>query len=142
MQTTASVNDPEPAHPSQPTNVDTIAHQSEPCGVETTEDDSIKGTGVDGSGGSDTDTSRVDISDTASKDLEDSQEHARSNISKKSAIFKPVSVTKSFLAKAGTTSTPTTKLGGEKGTLFTSTKESFLSVELTKNSEWYEWNLF
>ncbi|MCJ1438033.1 hypothetical protein MMC27_007420 [Xylographa pallens] len=112
--TTSTVNDLESALLAQPTEVDTSVHQSEAQSVEVVEDDSIKGTGVDGSGGSDTDTSRIDISDAISKDLEDGQEQIRPNALKKSATFKPVSVTKSFLAKAGTATNPTTKLGGDK----------------------------
>ncbi|MCJ1404867.1 hypothetical protein MMC11_008093 [Xylographa trunciseda] len=111
---TLTVNDSEPAHPTESTEVHTSVHQNELQSAEIVEDDSAKGLGVDGSGGSDTDTSRVDISDAAGKDLEDGQEQVRPNALKKSATFKPVSVTKSFLAKAGTATTPTAKLGGDK----------------------------
>ncbi|KAL8997204.1 MAG: hypothetical protein Q9169_003470 [Polycauliona sp. 2 TL-2023] len=60
---------------------------------------------IDGSVGSDTDTSKPVASDTASKDTPDIHHHARSNSVnlKKPATFKAVSVTKNFLAKAGTT---------------------------------------
>ncbi|KAL8927352.1 MAG: hypothetical protein Q9172_001431 [Xanthocarpia lactea] len=66
---------------------------------------------IDGSVGSDTDTSKPLTSDTASKDPSDILHHARSNSVnvKKPATFKAVSVTKNFLAKAGSTTTPAVK---------------------------------
>ncbi|MCJ1318916.1 hypothetical protein MMC15_004248 [Xylographa vitiligo] len=112
--TTSTVNDLESAHLNQLTEVETSAHQSELQSAEVAEDYSTKGTGVDGSGGSDTDTTRFDVIDALSKDFEDGQEQIRPNALKKSATFKPVSVTKSFLAKAGTVTNPTAKLGGDK----------------------------
>ena len=133
------MNDLESIRLAQPTEVDASAHQSEVQSVEVLEDDSIKGTGVDGSGGSDTDTSRIDISDAVSKDLEDGQEQIRPNALKKSATFKPVSVTKSFLAKAGTVTNPTTKLGGDKGMLFAPTKELYKGAELMLHSQRCGW---
>ncbi|MCJ1287734.1 hypothetical protein MMC26_007086 [Xylographa opegraphella] len=112
--TTLTVNDLESAHLAQQSEVETNAQRAELQSTEFTEDYSIKGTGIDGSGGSDTDTSRVDINDAVSKELEDGQEQIRPNALKKSATFKPVSVTKSFLAKAGTVTNATAKLGGDK----------------------------
>jgi hypothetical protein len=60
---------------------------------------------ADASGGSDTDSSRVDPA----------KGHLRSNSVKKPASFKAVSVTRNFLAKAAAGSIPSSKLGGEKG---------------------------
>jgi hypothetical protein len=51
---------------------------------------------ADASGGSDTDTSRPDTADPS----KDAKGHARTSSVKKPASFKPVSVTKSFLAKS------------------------------------------
>lgn len=75
---------------------------------------------IDGSVGSDTDTSKPLTSDTASKDPSDIHHHARSNSVnvKKPATFKAVSVTKNFLAKAGTTA-PAVKGPGDNGILCT-----------------------
>ncbi|KAI4277593.1 MAG: hypothetical protein LQ337_001666 [Flavoplaca oasis] len=69
---------------------------------------------IDGSVGSDTDTSKPLTSDTAGKDPSDILHHARSNSVnvKKPATFKAVSVTKNFLAKAGTTA-PAGKTSGD-----------------------------
>ena len=80
-----------------------------------TDDGSVKSIGIEGSIGSDTDTSKIDSADGGSKDLAESQEQTRPNSLKKSATFKPVSVTKNFLAKAGTASTPASKANSEKG---------------------------
>ncbi|KAL8639838.1 MAG: hypothetical protein Q9228_003172 [Teloschistes exilis] len=66
-------------------------------------------TAIDGSVGSDTDT-------TKSQNIKDAPEgphHVRSNSVKKPATFKAVSVTKNFLAKAGTTTAPAVKGPGE-----------------------------
>ena len=52
---------------------------------------------ADASGGSDTDTSRNDAADAGK---EDGKGHLRTGSVKKPASFKPVSVTKSFLAKS------------------------------------------
>ena len=70
---------------------------------------------ADGSVVSDIETARNLISDDASKDLPESPHHARSNSIKKPATFKAVSVTKNFLAKAGTPPTPNAKVNGDKG---------------------------
>ncbi|KAL8803627.1 MAG: hypothetical protein Q9200_006131 [Gallowayella weberi] len=72
---------------------------------------------IDGSVGSDTDTSKPLNSDAAGKDPSDSHHHARSNSVnvKKPATFKAVSVTKNFLAKAGTTTAPAVKGVGDNG---------------------------
>ncbi|MCJ1477699.1 hypothetical protein MMC13_006372 [Lambiella insularis] len=102
---------PQPIHISEE---NPVASDRESQGNEVIETYSAKGPGVDESISSDTDTSRVDINDSTSKDLEDSQEQIRPNALKKSTTFKPVSVTKSFLAKAGTALTPTAKSPGDK----------------------------
>lgn len=70
-------------------------------------------TGVEGDAGSDTDTGRTVTSDTAIQDVSDGKHHARSNSVKKPTIFKAVSVTKNFLAKAGSP-TPPHKGNGDK----------------------------
>jgi hypothetical protein len=75
------------------------------------EDGSVKSVGMEGSAGSDTDASKTDLGNTASKDLEGQVPRYSA---KKLASFKPVSVTKSFLAKAGSASTPA-KAGSDKG---------------------------
>lgn len=76
---------------------------------------SAEQTAIDGSVGSDTDTSRPLISDAANKDPSEGPHHARSNSVKKPATFKAVSVTKNFLAKAGTTVAPAVKGAGDNG---------------------------
>lgn len=76
---------------------------------EGTEEGSVRSAGVDGSVESDTDTSKIDPADGARKDTAENVELSRTSSMKKPASFKPVSVTKSFLAKASTTSTPTSK---------------------------------
>ena len=68
---------------------------------------------VDGSAGSDTDTGGPLKSDTANKDGIDLPHHARSNSVKKPTTFKAVSVTKNFLAKAGTPTAPSAKVNGD-----------------------------
>ena len=110
------MNDPEGAQTSQDHISGEGPHNIEAQDFETTEEDSVRGAGVDGSAGSDTDTSRVDTAEVEGKELGDGQEQARPNALKKSATFKPVSVTKNFLAKAGTTTTPATKTSTDKGT--------------------------
>lgn len=80
---------------------------------------------VDGSGGSDTETSRTFNSDAASKDPTEGHHHARSNsIAKKPSTFKAVSVTRNFLAKAGSPAAPAVKGTGDNGTL----RERHLSI--------------
>ena len=69
---------------------------------------------ADGSVGSDTETTKTLISDDASKDASENPHHARSNSIKKPATFKAVSVTKNFLAKAGTAPAPNAKVNGDK----------------------------
>ena len=70
---------------------------------------------VDGSIGSDTETAKTLNPDDAGKDASEAPHHARSNSVKKPTTFKAVSVTKNFLAKAGTATTPNPKVNGEKG---------------------------
>ncbi|KAL8709981.1 MAG: hypothetical protein Q9220_005432 [cf. Caloplaca sp. 1 TL-2023] len=78
---------------------------------------SAEQTAIDGSVGSDTETTKNLISDPASKDHTENPHHARSNSVnvKKPATFKAVSVTKNFLAKAGTTTAPAVKGPGDNG---------------------------
>ena len=75
-------------------------------------------TGVDTDAGSDIDTTRALTSDIANQDVSEGKHHARSNSVKKPITFKAVSVTKNFLAKAGTP-TSANKGNGDKGTLIT-----------------------
>lgn len=70
---------------------------------------------VDGSIGSDTDTGGPPQSEATSKDESDTKHHARSNSVKKPATFKAVSVTKNFLAKAGTPTASAAKVNGDNG---------------------------
>ena len=70
---------------------------------------------IDGSVGSDTESSKALTSDTVNKDPSDQPHHARSNSVKKPATFKAVSVTKNFLAKAGSTTAPAVKGPGDGG---------------------------
>ena len=63
----------------------------------------------DASGGSDTDTSRVDV-----KVSEDGKHHMRTNSVKKPTTFKPVSFTKFSVAKPSGSATPV-KASGDKG---------------------------
>ena len=70
---------------------------------------------VDGSVGSDTDTGGPIKSDSLNKDGSIDQHHARSNSVKKPTTFKAVSVTKNFLAKAGTPAAPNAKINGDNG---------------------------
>ncbi|KAL6719149.1 hypothetical protein ACLMJK_003386 [Lecanora helva] len=71
---------------------------------------------VDGSAGSDTDTGGHLKSDIASKEETEAPHHARSNSVKKPTTFKAVSVTKNFLAKAGTPPVPAAKTNGDNAT--------------------------
>lgn len=84
-------------------------HESEPA------DAPAEQIAVDGSVGSDTDIGVRPRSDSIAKDDSEHQHHARSNSVKKPALFKAVSVTKNFLAKAGTPAVPNTKINGESG---------------------------
>ena len=67
----------------------------------------------EGSVGSDIDFGTLPESDSAKNDGTTDQHHARSNSVKKPTTFKAVSVTKSFLAKAGAPPTPSAKVNGE-----------------------------
>jgi hypothetical protein len=70
---------------------------------------------ADGSTDCDTESTKpLDLEDTA-KDVSEIPHHARSNSVKKPASFKAVSVTKNFLAKAGTAVIPNAKVNGDKG---------------------------
>ena len=70
---------------------------------------------VDGSAGSDTDTGGPLKSDTVGKEESHVPHHARSNSVKKPTTFKAVSVTKNFLAKAGTPTAPSAKTNADNG---------------------------
>jgi len=69
---------------------------------------------VDGSIEEDTESTKPFDPEDAGKDASETPHHARSNSVKKPTSFKAVSVTKNFLAKAGTT-TPNAKVNGDKG---------------------------
>ena len=71
--------------------------------------------GVEGSISSDTDNGKIDTADVGQKDTSENQDQTRPNSLKKAATFKPVSVTKNFLAKTGTASVPASKISGDKG---------------------------
>ena len=71
--------------------------------------------GVEGDAGSDTEIAKGLTTDTTNQDVSEDKHHARSNSVKRPITFKAVSVTKNFLAKAGTP-TPTNKSNGDKGT--------------------------
>ena len=83
--------------------------------TEDAEDNSSQHGVGDGSVGSDTETSKIEVADSTNKELVDNQDAVRANLLRKPATFKAVSVTKSFLAKAGTTSAPNGKAVNEKG---------------------------
>ncbi|KAL9104061.1 MAG: hypothetical protein Q9163_000958 [Psora crenata] len=68
---------------------------------------------VDGSAGSDTDTGGPLKADSLTQDGPYVQHHTRSNSVKKPTTFKAVSVTKNFLAKAGTPAAPNVKVNGD-----------------------------
>lgn len=70
---------------------------------------------VDGKAESDTDADEPLKPETQFKDGQDAPHHARSNSVKKPTTFKAVSVTKNFLAKAGTPTAPAAKTNGETG---------------------------
>jgi len=84
-------------------------HESEPA------DALAEQIALDGSAGSDTDITGRPRSDSLAKDESEYQHHARSNSVKKPTTFKAVSVTKNFLAKAGTPAAPAAKTNGEEG---------------------------
>lgn len=84
-------------------------HEREPAEVPAEQN------GVDTDAGSDTDAGKTSTSETGNKDVSEGPHHARSNSVKKPITFKAVSVTKNFLAKAGTVPTPTNKGNGDKG---------------------------
>lgn len=75
---------------------------------------SAEQTEVDGDAGSEIDRSIAPTPDTVNKDVPEGPHHARSNSVKKPITFKAVSVTKNFLAKAGSVTTPANKGNGDK----------------------------
>lgn len=79
-----------------------------------TAETSAEQTEVDVDAGSDIDRSIAPTPDTVNKDAAEGPHHARSNSVKKPISFKAVSVTKNFLAKAGTVTTPAIKGNGDK----------------------------
>lgn len=79
------------------------------------EDPPVLQTSAEVSGGSDTDTSRADITEYSEKGLKEGKHHGRSSSVKKPISFKAVSVTKSFLAKATAGSVPASKGSSDKG---------------------------
>ncbi|MCJ1249822.1 hypothetical protein MMC30_007048 [Trapelia coarctata] len=110
----STVNDPDTGLVPQDGTANDTLNNIEPQESEATDNDSTRGTGVEGSIGSDSEFSKVDIADATGKELGDGQEQTRPNAVKKSTTFKPVSVTKNFLAKAGTATTPATKASTDK----------------------------
>lgn len=90
---------------------------------------SAEQTEIDGDAGSEIDRSIAPTPDTVNKDVPDGPHHARSNSVKKPITFKAVSVTKSFLAKAGSVTTPANKGNGDKSGL-----SSIASEELQADS--------
>ena len=92
---------------------------------------SIGSISIDGNPRSDTELGKQD-STGGRKDSIDGQEQFRPYVVKKSASFKPVSVTKSFLAKAGAPATMTSKPSGDKGIVNCGTSIRWLIF----NSEW------
>lgn len=102
------------ASPASP-KVNGIEYTSEIPELDTTEEGTAQSAGLEGSVGSDTDTSKAEPADPNGKDNVDGKHHARSGSVKKPTVFKAVSVTKNFLAKAGTGSTSASKAGGDKG---------------------------
>ncbi|MCJ1360033.1 MAG: hypothetical protein MMC33_010036 [Icmadophila ericetorum] len=103
--------------------------------LEGTEEGSVRSIGVDvdGSVESDTDTSKIDTADGARKDAAENMESNRTSSMKKPASFKPVSVTKNFLAKASTASTPTSKTM-DKGNLRVAAKVNTQAKRCTGNA--------
>ena len=93
-------------------NTNGILHNSDNRDFESNEDGSIRSAGVDGSMGSDTDTSRNDAAGNTGKDADGRDQVPRYAVKKSS--FKPVSVSKTFLAKAGN-STTLVKSSSDKG---------------------------
>ena len=92
-----------------------VDYTSENPELDTTEEGTAQNAGLDGSVGSDTDTSKAEPADLTGKYNTDGKHHARSGSVKKPTTFKAVSVTKNFLAKAGTGSASASKTGGDKG---------------------------
>lgn len=103
-----------PAHSSAPRS-DESKNINEIQELDAVEDGSVQSIGVEGSIGSDTEAGKADPADGTVKDLAEIHEQSRPNALKKSATFKPVSVTKNFLAKTGTPTTPAIKAGNDKG---------------------------
>ena len=89
---------------------------------------SVRSAGIDGSMGSDTDTSKAEALGGVTKEGENRDAVPRYTV-KKSASFKPVSVTKSFLAKAGSTVAPI-KTTGEKGLCYVQFQHKETDVDI------------
>ncbi|KAI9893183.1 MAG: hypothetical protein M1814_000731 [Vezdaea aestivalis] len=77
------------------------------------EDEVVEQNAFDGSAGSDSDTAKHRGADQKTDD----KGHARTNSLKKPSAFRPVSVTKSFLAKSMMVNPASNKTTGEKGTV-------------------------
>ena len=99
---------------------------SESRDIEVNENGSFRSTGVDGSTDSDTETSKLEGIEAAGKDIDGRDQIPRYSV-KKVAGFKPVSVTKNFLAKAGSVST-TVKSSSDKGSLFLKSTTAALAL--------------
>ena len=101
------ITTPQP-HESVNSNVNGALDTPELREVDLAENASTRSAGVEGSLGSDTDTSKTDNPATSGKDT-------IPRYSVRKSTFKPVSVTKNLLARTSSISTPT-KTSGEQGT--------------------------
>lgn len=109
---------PDPAQSSAP-RPDDLKNINDIQELDAAEDGSVQSIGAEGSVGSDTEAGKIDPADGTIKDLTEIHEQSRPNALKKSATFKPVSVTKNFLAKTGTPTNPASKASNDKGKLST-----------------------
>ena len=122
---------PDPAQSSAPKS-DDLKNNNDIQELDAAEDGSVQSIGAEGSAGSDTEAGKIDSADGNIKDLAEIHEQSRPNAVKKSTTFKPVSVTKNFLAKTGTPTNPATKASSDKGKFRTCEKPS--SVKLIVGS--------
>ena len=95
---------------------------------------------VDGSVGSDTDSGGPLKQDEAVKDGSDIPHHARSNSVKKPTTFKAVSVTKNFLAKAGTPTAPAAKTNGDNGSTHANRRLEYKRLTTCSAKYSHRWN--
>lgn len=111
------MNDHYPTDPAQAsvTRSEDLKNTSDIQELDAAEDGSVQSVGGEGSVGSDTEAGKIESADGAIKDLSENLEQSRPNAVKKSTTFKPVSVTKNFLAKTGTPINPVSKASNDKG---------------------------